>query len=68
MEIGTVRQVDVGHEMQEAYLDYAMSVIVSRCWASITPTGTRLSMTPWLAWYIRYLRPTGPARGNTWPI
>ncbi len=30
MEIGTVRQVDIGHEMQEAYLDYAMSVIVSR--------------------------------------
>ncbi len=30
MEIGTVRQVDIGHEMQEAYLSYAMSVIVSR--------------------------------------
>jgi DNA gyrase subunit A len=30
MEIGTVRQVDIGHEMQEAYLDYAMSVIISR--------------------------------------
>ncbi|MBC8249797.1 MAG: DNA gyrase subunit A, partial [Anaerolineales bacterium] len=30
MEIGTVRQVDIGREMQEAYLDYAMSVIVSR--------------------------------------
>ena len=30
MEIGTVRQVDIGREMQQAYLDYAMSVIVSR--------------------------------------
>ncbi|GAB4403841.1 MAG: DNA gyrase subunit A [Anaerolineales bacterium] len=30
MEIGTVRQVDIEHEMQQAYLDYAMSVIVSR--------------------------------------
>ncbi|HNS50358.1 MAG TPA: DNA topoisomerase 4 subunit A [Anaerolineae bacterium] len=30
MEIGTVRQVDIDHEMQGAYLDYAMSVIVSR--------------------------------------
>jgi len=30
MEIGTVRQVDIDTEMQVAYLDYAMSVIVSR--------------------------------------
>lgn len=30
MEIGTVRLVDINVEMQEAYLDYAMSVIVSR--------------------------------------
>ncbi len=30
MEIGTVRQVDIDREMQEAYLDYAMSVIVAR--------------------------------------
>ena len=30
MEIGTVRQVDIDDEMQVAYLDYAMSVIVSR--------------------------------------
>ncbi len=30
MEIGTVRHVDIEREMQEAYLDYAMSVIVSR--------------------------------------
>ncbi len=30
MEIGTVRQVDINIEMQVAYLDYAMSVIVSR--------------------------------------
>jgi DNA gyrase subunit A len=30
MEIGIVRQVDIDQQMQEAYLDYAMSVIVSR--------------------------------------
>jgi DNA gyrase subunit A len=30
MEIGTVRQVDIDSEMRVAYLDYAMSVIVSR--------------------------------------
>ncbi|MEM7344316.1 MAG: DNA gyrase subunit A [Chloroflexota bacterium] len=30
MEIGVVRQVDIEQQMQEAYLDYAMSVIVSR--------------------------------------
>ncbi|MEE8163883.1 MAG: DNA gyrase subunit A, partial [Anaerolineae bacterium] len=30
MEIGTVRQVDIARQMQEAYLDYAMSVIVAR--------------------------------------
>ncbi len=30
MEIGTVRRVDIEQEMQTSYLDYAMSVIVSR--------------------------------------
>jgi DNA gyrase subunit A len=30
MDIGTVRRVDIDSEMREAYLDYAMSVIVSR--------------------------------------
>ncbi len=30
MEIGTVRQIDIDQEMQQAYLDYAMSVIVAR--------------------------------------
>jgi DNA gyrase subunit A len=30
MEIGTVRQIDINEEMQGAYLDYAMSVIVAR--------------------------------------
>jgi DNA gyrase subunit A len=30
MEIGTVRQCDIDQQMQDAYLDYAMSVIVSR--------------------------------------
>jgi DNA gyrase subunit A len=30
MEIGTVRQISIDSEMQTAYLDYAMSVIVAR--------------------------------------
>src|SRR5512139_3898570 len=30
MEIGLVEKVDIDHQMQQAYLDYAMSVIVSR--------------------------------------
>ena len=30
MEIGVVRKIDIDKEMQQAYLDYAMSVIVSR--------------------------------------
>jgi DNA gyrase subunit A len=30
MELGLVRKIDIDSEMQQAYLDYAMSVIVSR--------------------------------------
>jgi len=30
MEIGMVRKVDIDREMQQSYLDYAMSVIVAR--------------------------------------
>ncbi len=30
MEIGTIQQVDIDSQMREAYLDYAMSVIVAR--------------------------------------
>src|SRR5512142_254033 len=30
MEIGLIRKVDIDQEMQQSYLDYAMSVIVSR--------------------------------------
>ncbi|MBE7432985.1 MAG: DNA gyrase subunit A [Anaerolineales bacterium] len=30
MELGIVRKIDIDSEMQQAYLDYAMSVIVSR--------------------------------------
>ncbi len=29
-EVGMVRKIDIEHEMQQAYLDYAMSVIVAR--------------------------------------
>jgi len=30
MDFGTVQQVDIDEQMRAAYLDYAMSVIVSR--------------------------------------
>ncbi len=30
MEVGLVRSIDIDHEMQQAYMDYAMSVIVAR--------------------------------------
>jgi DNA gyrase subunit A len=30
MEVGLVKTIDIDHEMQQAYLDYAMSVIVAR--------------------------------------
>jgi DNA gyrase subunit A len=30
MELGLVRKIDINNEMQQSYLDYAMSVIVSR--------------------------------------
>lgn len=30
MEIGIVKKIDIDHEMQQSYLDYAMSVIVAR--------------------------------------
>jgi DNA gyrase subunit A len=30
MEIGMIKKVDIDHEMQQSYLDYAMSVIVAR--------------------------------------
>ena len=30
MELGLVRKIDIDHEMQQAYLDYAMSTIVAR--------------------------------------
>ena len=30
MDLGTVRKIDIDNEMQQSYLDYAMSVIVAR--------------------------------------
>jgi DNA gyrase subunit A len=30
MDLGMVRKVDIDQEMQQSYLDYAMSVIVAR--------------------------------------
>src|SRR4030095_14104650 len=30
MELGLIRKIDIDNEMQQSYLDYAMSVIVAR--------------------------------------
>ena len=30
MDLGTIRKIDIDNEMQQSYLDYAMSVIVAR--------------------------------------
>ena len=30
MDMGTVKKIDIDHEMQQSYMDYAMSVIVAR--------------------------------------
>src|SRR5512134_95483 len=32
MDLGTIRKIDIDSEMQQSYLDYAMSVIVARAW------------------------------------
>ncbi|MFN2302872.1 MAG: DNA gyrase subunit A, partial [Anaerolineales bacterium] len=30
MDLGTIRSININEEMQQSYLDYAMSVIVAR--------------------------------------
>ncbi len=62
MEIGTVRRVDIDSEMRQAYLDYAMSVIVSRALPDardgLKPVHRRILY----AMYDMGLRPDAPYR------
>lgn len=62
MEVGTVRQVDIDSEMRAAYLDYAMSVIVSRALPDardgLKPVHRRILY----AMYDMGLRPDSPYR------
>ncbi|NDJ54961.1 MAG: DNA gyrase subunit A [Chloroflexi bacterium] len=62
MEVGIVRQVDIDNEMRAAYLDYAMSVIVSRALPDardgLKPVHRRILY----AMYDMGLRPNSPYR------
>src|ERR1041384_551726 len=62
MEVGTVQQVDIDQEMRAAYLDYAMSVIVSRALPDardgLKPVHRRILY----AMYDMGLRPDSPYR------
>ncbi len=62
MEVGVVRQIDIDSEMRAAYLDYAMSVIVSRALPDardgLKPVHRRILY----AMYDMGLRPGGPYR------
>jgi len=62
MDVGTVQQVDIDQEMRAAYLDYAMSVIVSRALPDardgLKPVHRRILY----AMYDMGLRPDSPYR------
>ena len=62
MEVGLVRSIDIDHEMQQAYLDYAMSVIVARALPDardgLKPVHRRILY----AMYDMGLRPIQPTR------
>ena len=62
MEIGTINQVDINEQMRSAYLDYAMSVIVSRALPDardgLKPVHRRILF----AMHDMGIRPTGPFR------
>ena len=60
MEIGTVRQVDIDSEMQVAYLDYAMSVIVSRALPDARDGLKPVQRRILYAMHSMGLRPDGP--------
>src|SRR5512138_2540304 len=62
MELGLIRKIDIDNEMQQAYLDYAMSVIVSRALPDardgLKPVHRRILY----AMYDMGLRPESPYR------
>jgi DNA gyrase subunit A len=60
MEIGTVRQVDIDAEMQVAYLDYAMSVIVARALPDARDGLKPVQRRILYAMHDMSLRPDGP--------
>ena len=59
MEIGTVRQIDIDLEMQGAYLDYSMSVIVSRALPDVRDGLKPVQRRILYAMYDMGLRPDG---------
>lgn len=60
MEVGIVRQVDIDQEMQEAYLDYAMSVIVARALPDVRDGLKPVHRRILYAMHDMGLRPTQP--------
>src|SRR5512136_337863 len=60
MEIGIIRQVDIEREMQNAYLDYAMSVIVARALPDVRDGLKPVQRRILYAMYDMGLRPDGP--------
>jgi DNA gyrase subunit A len=60
MEIGTVRQIDLDLEMQGAYLDYAMSVIVARALPDVRDGLKPVHRRILYAMHDLSLRPDGP--------
>ncbi|MBN1217405.1 MAG: DNA gyrase subunit A [Anaerolineae bacterium] len=60
MEVGIVRQVDIDQQMQEAYLDYAMSVIISRALPDVRDGLKPVHRRILYAMHDMGLRPTQP--------
>ena len=57
MDIGLVKKVDIDHEMQQSYLDYAMSVIVSRALPDARDGSETGSTAAFYAMYDMGIRP-----------
>src|SRR5512136_2831299 len=62
MEIGVIRQVDIEREMQNAYLDYAMSVIVARALPDVRDGLKPVQRRILYAMHDMGIRSTGPYR------
>lgn len=60
MEIGTVRLIDIDREMQEAYLNYSMSVIVARALPDVRDGLKPVQRRILYAMHDMNLRPTAP--------